>query len=449
MARPASAPSELTPRQREVAALLARGYSNAEIAERLGISLDGAKWHVSELIGKFGVDSRDEVADAWEAHRRSRRWAWLGAIAGLAPLKVAAVAAGVLAVGAGAATIVAVAAQAGGGDDTPAEQAATPVPSATPTATPTIALPAPPGTVFTAQEALGIALAALEAYLRELDGDVVTPVQVSDLQLESATWNPGITVYTAPSDPDRFWDARDGVPRYVWAFRWVAPDVTGTNPGFGTGYVQAEVLVEDGDTGEPLAILAWLTQATGEGRIGRAGGWRSQYRDELQKRMRTASGPALKAAWLNGDDQSASLELFPNLDGNWCIVTTNASGERLSGPGSCLVPGTAPWQPLQVPLGFEYNPATGIFSDVLLEITCSVETVRIEVTRSDGEVLSFPVTAPIEPIPVEARFAYINIGPMPQQFTVRSFDAAGSQIAETTLGLDNFNVSGPPTRPGP
>lgn len=55
----------LTPRQREVLDLLARNRTNREIAEELGISLDGAKWHVSEILGRLGVDSREDAANYW------------------------------------------------------------------------------------------------------------------------------------------------------------------------------------------------------------------------------------------------------------------------------------------------------------------------------------------------------------------------------------------------
>jgi DNA-binding NarL/FixJ family response regulator len=40
----------LTPRKRGVIALLAEGLSNKEIGNRLGISLDTAKFHVGRLI---------------------------------------------------------------------------------------------------------------------------------------------------------------------------------------------------------------------------------------------------------------------------------------------------------------------------------------------------------------------------------------------------------------
>jgi DNA-binding CsgD family transcriptional regulator len=59
--------AELTPRQREVLSLIAGGKTNPEIAEALGISLDGAKFHVREILGKLEVDSREEAAAWWRA----------------------------------------------------------------------------------------------------------------------------------------------------------------------------------------------------------------------------------------------------------------------------------------------------------------------------------------------------------------------------------------------
>lgn len=56
---------ELTSRQREVLALVAKGHTNGEIAELLGISVDGVKWHVSELLTRLDVDSREDAAEVW------------------------------------------------------------------------------------------------------------------------------------------------------------------------------------------------------------------------------------------------------------------------------------------------------------------------------------------------------------------------------------------------
>jgi DNA-binding NarL/FixJ family response regulator len=51
----------LTPREREVLALLAEGLANKAIAARLGISEHTAKFHVNAILTKLGVDSRAEA----------------------------------------------------------------------------------------------------------------------------------------------------------------------------------------------------------------------------------------------------------------------------------------------------------------------------------------------------------------------------------------------------
>ena len=50
--------SALTPREREVVALLAEGLSNKEIALRLGIAPDTAKFHVGRIIDKLDATGR-------------------------------------------------------------------------------------------------------------------------------------------------------------------------------------------------------------------------------------------------------------------------------------------------------------------------------------------------------------------------------------------------------
>jgi len=66
---PAALPAQgplawLTPREREVAALLLRGMSNRQIAEDLVITERTAETHVCRILSKLGLDSRAQIA-AW------------------------------------------------------------------------------------------------------------------------------------------------------------------------------------------------------------------------------------------------------------------------------------------------------------------------------------------------------------------------------------------------
>jgi DNA-binding CsgD family transcriptional regulator len=127
-------PDVLTPREWEVLALLREGRSNEEVAERLGISLGGAKYHVSEILGKLGVESREEAA-RWAASG-ARAW-WTGALAPIG-LLLRRLNAGWLARGAAAVAAVGIAAGVGllvwgllrthGGDGTPTVLSPTPAP---------------------------------------------------------------------------------------------------------------------------------------------------------------------------------------------------------------------------------------------------------------------------------------------------------------------------------
>jgi DNA-binding CsgD family transcriptional regulator len=81
-------PDVLTPREWDVLTLVRDGLTNPQIAERLGISFDAAKYHVAEILSKLGLSTREEAA-AWRPEPPVRpvlRPAWaraLGPIAGL------------------------------------------------------------------------------------------------------------------------------------------------------------------------------------------------------------------------------------------------------------------------------------------------------------------------------------------------------------------------------
>jgi hypothetical protein len=49
---------------------MAKGYTNGQIAEALGITLDGAKFHVSEIFSRLHVGSREEAVATWRESQR-------------------------------------------------------------------------------------------------------------------------------------------------------------------------------------------------------------------------------------------------------------------------------------------------------------------------------------------------------------------------------------------
>jgi DNA-binding NarL/FixJ family response regulator len=59
----------LTPREREVMRLLARGYAYKEIARRLSISIKTVETHASSVLHKLQLSSRNELA-SWAARRK-------------------------------------------------------------------------------------------------------------------------------------------------------------------------------------------------------------------------------------------------------------------------------------------------------------------------------------------------------------------------------------------
>ena len=121
-----------TQRQREVLDLLVEGATNAEIAVRLGISVDGAKWHVGELLSQTGCGDRLALASWWLEERTRARGTGI-----LAWLRFGSVARGLAAAGIGlAAAVVAVSILAGGSPEA-SELADGPPPTATPRPSPT------------------------------------------------------------------------------------------------------------------------------------------------------------------------------------------------------------------------------------------------------------------------------------------------------------------------
>ena len=63
--RPDGRPGTLTARQLQVAALVAEGCTNRQIAERLGIQERSAEGHVERIRQRLGVTSRAQIAAWW------------------------------------------------------------------------------------------------------------------------------------------------------------------------------------------------------------------------------------------------------------------------------------------------------------------------------------------------------------------------------------------------
>ncbi|HEY7467047.1 MAG TPA: LuxR C-terminal-related transcriptional regulator [Dehalococcoidia bacterium] len=76
-------PGLLTPREQEVLDLLRQGLTNRQIADRLHVSVATANYHVSQILSKLGVTTREEAA-ALAPRARGRGRYWLPAIFGTA-----------------------------------------------------------------------------------------------------------------------------------------------------------------------------------------------------------------------------------------------------------------------------------------------------------------------------------------------------------------------------
>jgi DNA-binding NarL/FixJ family response regulator len=71
--------AELTPRQLEVAQLVAKGLSNAEIAEYLFVSVRTITSHLDHMYTRLGIDSRAALATHVTERRYARQPARSGA----------------------------------------------------------------------------------------------------------------------------------------------------------------------------------------------------------------------------------------------------------------------------------------------------------------------------------------------------------------------------------
>jgi DNA-binding CsgD family transcriptional regulator len=79
-------PGPLTPREQEVLDLLRQGLTNRQIADRLRVSVATANYHVSQILSKLGVSTREEAA-ALDVEAVRRPWWRAISVAALVPAK--------------------------------------------------------------------------------------------------------------------------------------------------------------------------------------------------------------------------------------------------------------------------------------------------------------------------------------------------------------------------
>ena len=61
---PGEVESALSPREQEVLRFLIQGRSNREIADAMDLSINTVKFHMKNIFGKLGVNSRKDAVSA-------------------------------------------------------------------------------------------------------------------------------------------------------------------------------------------------------------------------------------------------------------------------------------------------------------------------------------------------------------------------------------------------
>ncbi|MBA4181341.1 MAG: hypothetical protein C0506_12190 [Anaerolinea sp.] len=220
-------PATLTPRQMQVLELIAAGRTNAQIAETLGVSLAGAKWHVSEVLSRLGVASREEAAEYWRRRgglpRRAARA--VRALFGVGLFKT--VAAGAAAATLGGGVVLGVLSF-GSGDNETAKT--------------------PPGPIFSEAEARERATYAAGEYLKQTDILQTTsvdghPLSIDDLQIVELVYFPLGETPILTTVPDRWYGNFD---QPVWAAVLRRENVQLSRTAWTDGRMTVTVLFEDG-----------------------------------------------------------------------------------------------------------------------------------------------------------------------------------------------------------
>ena len=410
----------LTPRQREVLRLVERGHTNGEIAEMLGISLQGVKWHVRELLGKLGAESREELI---ERRRALVNWPnpgrWVRGIAAAGILKVAAAASSVVVAGIALGTIVI----ALNGGSTPAEESKPQTAVAVLTPAP---MPSVTGSIWTPEEALRHARQEVGADIgvSSYDAEFAQPINLDTYVVTQFEWLPDTARYDRP-DGDRYWAAEDGKPRDLWLLRYQGRAFDENPHSNQPVNVSVVALVEDGATAKVVKALSVdVTDASGRPLGGGGGSFRMRSMDARMAAMVSPSGPKRIVAHRNGWDEGPALIVFEAQAGGWCLLARD------------LICGFDPARP-SFPLVFDV--ASGYSADLgrlatEVVVQADARVARIEVLPGDGRSLVLDLVDPPEGMPQQTRYAYLELGPsLPaDHIVIVAFDAGGKELGRRT-----------------
>lgn len=193
---------DLTPRQLEVARLVADDLTNREIAERLSISLETVKQHVSAAMARLGARRREALGDWYHASHRSGARRLRGVLA--APLSLALLGGGAVAVAATVVIAVAVLGGTGEPEEPPLQVGATAGAPETATAPPEPSPPAaPPRTACTSGDEA--APRTPPAAAGSTAADPATPYAVSFARGEPIDVSPAVVFVDAESCQATAW----------------------------------------------------------------------------------------------------------------------------------------------------------------------------------------------------------------------------------------------------
>ncbi len=396
-----------TPRQRQVLELVTRGRTNAEIADELGVSLGGAKWHVSEVLSKLGVASREEAACYWREQRRvGRRVGRLArGIAGLLPLKVVAGTAALAAVAGGLALAIGMTQPAGRAGGNSAVTA-----SAT----------SHEGPIYTNAQALHRAIYLAGLYLKQTDLPQTTQIsghllQVSDLTLVGSDYMP----------PSKDATARVGAPdnggKGTWKFKWERAGVTIPGPAGppipgsdADGIVTLDVTFLDG-TGKIVSASAGKSEP--------AGAVQPTPAPMPDTSLQEPVTMAFPVATLGAGGDTRSLGLYETRGGDWCWSETDWIGGNAT--ATCPV---APSADAEHIFGVTQSGAMVIDAKrlpVTLYGAVSADVDRVELIPATGDA----VAATLVSLPVKAGLPY-------RAFFTEMGDTTGSSVTVEAFAAD-------------